>query len=39
MKMQVQSLALLRGLGIQHYHELWFRLQMRLRSHVAVAVV
>ena len=38
MRMQVQSLALLTGSGIQHYHELWYRSQTVLRSHVAVAV-
>ena len=36
---QVPSLTLLSGLRIQHFHELWCRSQMRLRSHVAVAVV
>ena len=35
----VQSLALLSGLRIQHFHELWYRSQTRLRSCVAVAVV
>ena len=39
MRMQVQPLALLSGLGIQCCCELWCRLQMRLRSHVAVSVV
>ena len=39
MKMRVQSLALPSGLGIQHCHKLWHRLQMRLGSCVAVAVV
>jgi len=39
MRMRVQSLALLSGLRIQCCHELWCRLQMRLRSRVAVAVV
>ena len=33
--MQVRSLALLSGLGIQHSHELWCRLQMRLGSRIA----
>ena len=33
------SLALLSGLRIQRCCELWCRLQMRLRSGVAVAVV
>ena len=37
-RMQVQSLALLSGLRIQHWHELWYRSQMQLRSYVAVAV-
>ena len=36
---QVQSLALLSGLRIQCYHELWCRSQNQLRSGVAVAVV
>ena len=39
MRMQVQPLALLSGLGIQHCCDLWCRLQMWLESHVAVAVV
>ena len=39
MRMQVQSLASLSGSGIRHCHELWCRLQMRLGSWVAVAVV
>ena len=39
MKMQDRSLALLSGLRIQHSCELWCRLQMRLRSWVAVAVM
>ena len=30
--------ALLGGLRIQHCHELWCRLQMRIGSHIAVAV-
>ena len=38
-RMQVQTLAPLRGLRIQRYHKLWCRLQMWLRSGVAVAVV
>ena len=38
-KMQVPSLALLSGSGIQCCHELWFRLQTWFRSHIAVAVV
>ena len=36
--MQVQSLASLRGLRIPRCHELWYRWQMPLRSHVAVAI-
>ena len=36
---QVRSLASLSGLEIQRCHELWCRLQMRLGSGVAVAVV
>ena len=39
MRLQVQSLASLSGLRIQHYLELWCRLQMWLESSVAVAVV
>ena len=31
-------LASLSGLRIQHCHKLWYRLQMRLRSHVAMAM-
>ena len=38
-KTQVQSLALLGGLRIQHCCELWYRSQMRLGSSFAVAVV
>ena len=38
MRMQVRSLALLRGLRIQCCHELWCRLQRRLRSGMAVVV-
>ena len=38
MRTQVRSLALLSGLMIQYYRELWCRLQMQLRSLVAVAV-
>ena len=38
-KLQVRSLALLSGLRIRHCCELWCRLRMRLRSHVAAAVV
>ena len=37
--MQVRFLASLSGLGIWHCHELWCRLQARLRSCIAVAVV
>ena len=36
MRMQVQSLALLSGSGILHCCELWCRLQMWLRSGIAV---
>ena len=39
MTMRVQSLASLSGLEIWHCRELWYRLQTRLRSCVAVAVV
>ena len=39
MKLLVQSLALLSGLRIWHCHELWCRLQMQLRSDVAVVLV
>ena len=39
MRMQIQSLAVLSGLRIWHCHELQCRLQMWLRSGVAVAVV
>lgn len=38
MRTQVQSLALLGRLKIQLCHELWCRLQVWLRSHVAMAV-
>ena len=38
MRTQVQSLASLRGLGIQRCHELWCRSQMQLGFHIAVAV-
>ena len=38
-RMQVQSLALLSGLRIQCYPELWCRSQMQLGSGIAVAVV
>ena len=36
---RVQSLALLSGLRIRCSCELWCRLQMWLRSHIAVAVI
>ena len=39
MRMQVQFLASLSGLSIQHCRELWRRLQMELKAVVAVAVV
>ena len=39
MRTWVWSLALLSGLGIQRCRELWCRLQVQLRSCVAVAVV
>ena len=39
MRTGVQSLASLSGFRIQSCHELWCRLQMRLGSGVAVAVV
>ena len=38
MKMQGPSLALISGSGIRNCLELWCRLQMRLRSYIAVAV-
>ena len=38
MKMWVQSLASLSGLGIQCCHELWCRLQTQLEPRIAVAV-
>ena len=37
-RMQVQSLAALSALRIWRCRELWWRPQIRLRSHVAVAV-
>jgi len=37
MRMRVRSLSLLSGLGIQHCHELWCRLQMQLGSQVRLA--
>ena len=39
MRMQVQAPAWLIGLRIQHWLELWCRLQMWFGSHVAVAEV
>ena len=39
MRIQVRSLASLSRLRIWHCHELWHRLQTRLRSLGAVAVV
>ena len=39
MRLWVRSLALLSGLRIRHCHELWCRLQTRLRSHDAVEAV
>ena len=39
MRIQVQPLASIIGLRIQHYGELWYRSQMQLRSGVSVAVV
>ena len=39
MRLQVQSLASLSGLRIRCCRELWCRLQTRLRSGIAVAVV
>ena len=38
MRLQIQSLASLCGLRIQHYLQLWCRSQMPLRSGVDVAV-
>ena len=38
MSMWIQSLALISGLRIQLCHELWYRLQIWLRSCVAMAV-
>uniref|UniRef100_A0A8D0Q4B3 Uncharacterized protein n=2 Tax=Sus scrofa TaxID=9823 RepID=A0A8D0Q4B3_PIG len=38
MRLRVRSLALLRGLRIQCCRELWCRLQMQLRSCIAVAL-
>ena len=39
MRMQVRSLALLSGLRVRRFCELWCRSQTCLRSHVAVAAV
>ena len=39
MRLQVQSLASISELSIWHCHQLWCRLQTRLRCGVAVAVV
>ena len=39
MRLRVQFLALLSGLRIWHCHELWYRLQTRLGSCAAMAVV
>ena len=39
MRLQVPSLASLSGLRIQRCHELWCRLQMRLGSGIAVALI
>jgi len=39
MRVQVQSVASLSGLRIQHCHELWCRSPTQLRSYIAVAVV
>ena len=39
MKLWIQSLALLSKLRIQHFCQLWYRLQTRLRFRVAVAMV
>ena len=39
MRMQVQSLALLNALKIQHCHELWYKWQMQLIFCVTMAVV
>ena len=38
-RLRVGSLASLSGLGIWCCRELWYRLQMQLRSHIAVALV
>ena len=39
MRLQFRSLASLSGLRLRRYHKLWCRLQMRLGSDVAVALV
>ena len=39
MRMWVQSLTLLSELRIRHCRELWYRAQMWLGSHIAVAVL
>ena len=39
MRTQVGYLALISGLRIWHYCELWCRLQAKLGSHIVVAVV
>ena len=39
MKLWVQSLALLSGLKIQHFPELWRRSQTQLRSDISVALI
>jgi len=39
MRTQVRSVASLSGLRIGHGRELWHKLQMQLRSGIAVAVV
>ena len=39
MRLLVQSLALLSGLRIRHCRQLWYMLQTRLGSDIAVAAV
>ena len=39
MRMQARFLASTSGLRIHHGRELWCRLQMRFRSHIALFVV
>ena len=39
MRFRVRALVLLSGLRIRHCHELWCRLQTRLRPCIAIAVV